>query len=161
MVQRTSVLLLLPMDTPRSAVFEIPAFTISTGVYARDQTFGEAFAQVSAPDASERPRHLNEAPPAHLSHVLLFAPQLREDWWSATQAGWLVWGPASAVTFRFVPQQWQLTALYTVGAVWCCVISTLSFDPAAAAVSGEPPLTAPALVRTLSGSYKKDERATS
>ena len=77
--------------------------------------------------------------------------QLRADWWTATCAGWLVWGPSSGLTFRFVSPQWQLTTLYGVGAVWSCVISTLSFDPAAAVVVGTPPLTAPSLVHSLSG----------
>mmetsp|Transcript_5209 Transcript_5209/g.8035 ORF Transcript_5209/g.8035 Transcript_5209/m.8035 type:complete len:112 (-) Transcript_5209:223-558(-) len=81
-------------------LFEVPAFTLWTGVFGRGQSPGEAFAQ------------------------------LQREWLTTVQAGWLVWGPASALTFRYVPHVWQLTVLYGVGAIWCCVISSLSFDPA-------------------------------
>jgi hypothetical protein len=82
--------------------FEIPGFTCWTGIFGRGQTAQQAVAQCL------------------------------DDYGSTLRAGWLVWGPASALTFRFVAPQWQLTALYGAGALWTCVISTMCFDPAMA-----------------------------
>lgn len=80
--------------------FEIPAFMCWTGYFGRKQTLAEA------------------------------VDQLERDFGAAFAYGIVVWGPTSIVTFKYVPTRWQLLAFYTVGAVWDCGLSSLSFDHA-------------------------------
>ena len=87
-------LLVLPL-------FEIPALMVFTGIFGRDQTPQEAFAQ------------------------------LARDYWTACAYGIVVWAPASLATFRFVAPKYHLATFYAVGAFWDFGISYLSFDRSA------------------------------
>lgn len=79
-------------------LFEIPALVCWTGVLGRNQSIGEAVAQ------------------------------LRRDYLTACTYGLVIWGPASVLTFKHVPPRSQLLAFYAIGAVWDCGISAISFD---------------------------------
>ena len=80
-------------------LFEVPAFTVFTGFFARGETLQESFAA------------------------------LRQGWAQAVVAGWAVWGPASCATFGLIVQpRNQMRVMYGCGAIWACVISWLSFD---------------------------------
>lgn len=79
-------------------LFEIPAMVCWTGVFGRGQSLRQAF------------------------------DQLRRDYMTALTYGILIWGPASVLTFRYVPASSQLIAFYAIGAVWDLGISAISFD---------------------------------
>lgn len=78
-------------------LLEIPAFTLWTGALARGETLAESTAS------------------------------LKREWLAATLGSWGIWAPFFLATFRYVPVAYQLRFVYCAGAVWTCLLSSLTF----------------------------------
>lgn len=66
--------------------------------------------------------------------------KLKQEWWPAVKANWVVWVPAQLLNFRFVPGSLQVLFSNVVGLFWNSYMSYISHTDAHKAVE---PVAAP------------------
>ncbi|GAB9475271.1 Peroxisomal membrane mpv17 pmp22-like protein [Globisporangium polare] len=75
--------------------------------------------------------------------------KIRNDWWPAVTANWIVWVPAQLINFRFVPGTLQVLFSNVVGLFWNSYLSYLSHSDA--------PMSIEAIERSAAAAVRQEE----